>query len=297
LLGKILQCTVAKASVDFCSAAVDCCSAADAYAQTRSTKPTASAKPTLSLEVPSGGAPPQVSVQKKSTPVRRQKSKKDKVGTEPKNLLPTTSASASKRSTWVFSRSSRACSHSWASPSNFSSSATRFFVLSFSPTDQRSKVSNKGSRSTPRTQGFTLTIRLLQSSAELIPLLLHANEGCGSLHLLAIKWLQETQDINLRPTILVTHIFGGYSHRERCSRTRYRFCRTSRRTLTCSSSPASTGVASAAFSGTEEVEAFKAKASPARASSPVVFAVCSIMGAEVCSISRGEEATAPVRSL
>ena len=34
-------------------------------------------------------------------------------------------------------------------------------------------------------------------------------------------------DINLRPTILVTHIFGGYSHRERYSRTRYRFCRLS----------------------------------------------------------------------
>ena len=155
----------------------------------------------------------------------------------------------------------------------------------------------KGSRSTPRTQGFTLTIRLLQSSAELIPLLLHANEGCGSLHLLAIKWLQETQDINLRPTILVTHIFGGYSHRERCTRTRYGSCRRSRRTLTCSSSPASTGVASADLSGMVEVEAFKAKTSPARASSPVVLTVCLIIGADVCSISRGEETAAPVWSL
>ena len=89
----------------------------------------------------------------------------------------------------------------------------------------------------------------------------------------------------------------GYSHRERCSRTRYRSCRRSRRTLTCSSSPASTGVASAGLSGMAEVEAFKTKTSPARASSPVVLAVCSIMGAEVCSISRGEKAAAPVRSL
>jgi len=60
-------CTVAKAPVDFCNAAVDCRSAADAYAQARSTKPTACAKPTLSLELPSGGAPPQLSVQQEVT--------------------------------------------------------------------------------------------------------------------------------------------------------------------------------------------------------------------------------------
>ena len=116
-----------------------------------------------------------------------------------------------------------ASSRPWASASDFSSSATRSVMLSFSPADQRSKFINKPNRSTSRTQGLVLTVRLLQSSAESIPLLLHSHEGCGSLHQLAIKRLWKEQDINLRPTILVTHIFGGYSHRECCSRTRYRF--------------------------------------------------------------------------
>ena len=39
--------------------------------------------------------------------------------------------------------------------------------------------------------------------------------------MLAVDGLQK-RSINLCPTILVTHIFGGYSHRERCSRTRYK---------------------------------------------------------------------------
>ena len=68
----------------------------------------------------------------------------------------------------------------------------------------------------------TLTLRLLQSSTELAGLFLHANEASGRFHLLAVMRLQKSKSVNLCPTILVTHIFGGYSHRERCSRTRHK---------------------------------------------------------------------------
>ena len=62
---------------------------------------------------------------------------------------------------------------------------------------------------------------LVQRGVQLVPLLLQANVGSGCLELLAVVRLQKTTSyIKLRATILVTHSFGGYYHRERCSRTR-----------------------------------------------------------------------------
>ena len=178
---------------------------------------------------------------------------------------------------------------SWASPSDFSSSATRFVMLSFSPVDQRSKVINKDSRSTSRTQGLVLTVRLLQSSAESIPLLLHSHEGCGSLHQLAIKRLWKEQDINLRPTILVTHIFGGYSHRERCSRTRYRSCRTELRDTYMVKQPSVHWgrISSLLWHGGGRSYS-RSRCHPPEAPLWPSVAVCSNTGAEVCSISEAK---------
>ena len=173
-LGKMLRCTVAKAPVDFCSAA-------EAYATTRSRKPTAPAKSTVLLEVPSGGAPPQVPAKEIHTR-EAPAADRSKVGNEPRYLLPMESASESRCSTWVFSSSPRASSRPWASASDFSSSATRFVMPSLSPADQRSNVINKPSRSNTQAQGLVLTVRFLQSSAESIPLLFHSHEGCGSFH-------------------------------------------------------------------------------------------------------------------
>ena len=123
----------------------------------------------------------------------------------------------------LFSISARVSSRFWASPNDVSSSATRFAKPSLSSAVHPSKISNESSRRTIyKVENSTLTLRLLQSSTQLAGLFLHANEASGHFHLLAVARLEKNRGVNLCPTILVTHIFGGYSHRERCSRTRHK---------------------------------------------------------------------------
>ena len=59
---------------------------------------------------------------------------------------------------------------------------------------------------------------LVQRGTQLVPLLLQANISRGCVKLLAIvrlKIKKSKVSIKLRATILVTHTFGGCSHRER----------------------------------------------------------------------------------